>query len=67
MSEENVERMRQAVAAFGRGDKETWLAFCHRDIEIVPMGRLAGGTHPWTRSGLGLCGGRRGAVGAGSI
>jgi len=38
MSEENIERMRQALAAFERGDKETWRGFFHRDIEIVPMG-----------------------------
>jgi ketosteroid isomerase-like protein len=38
MSEENVERMRQVVAAFGRGDKETWRGLCHHDIEVVPIG-----------------------------
>ena len=38
MSQENVERMHQVVAAFGRGDKETWRGLCHDDIEVVPIG-----------------------------
>jgi ketosteroid isomerase-like protein len=38
MSKENIERMRQGVAAFGRGDRETWLGLVHDDIEVVPMG-----------------------------
>jgi ketosteroid isomerase-like protein len=38
MSQENIERMRQALAAFERGDKETWLGLVHDDIEAVPMG-----------------------------
>jgi hypothetical protein len=38
MSEENVERMRQAQAAFERGDKETWRGLFHPDVEVVPMG-----------------------------
>jgi ketosteroid isomerase-like protein len=38
MSEENIQRMRQAQAAFERGDKETWLGLVHDDVEAVPMG-----------------------------
>jgi ketosteroid isomerase-like protein len=38
VSEENIERMRQALAAFARGDKETWRGLFHHDIEYVPMG-----------------------------
>jgi ketosteroid isomerase-like protein len=38
MSEENVERIRQSLAAFERGDKETWGGLIHHDIEYVPIG-----------------------------
>ena len=38
MSKENVERMRQAFAAFERGDKDTWAGLVHPDIEVVPVG-----------------------------
>ena len=57
MSEEDVERMRQAFAAFERGDKDTWRALNHPDIEVVPssdwpeghiQGREKGS--PWGKS-----------------
>ena len=38
MSEENIERMRQAQAAFERGDKETWRGLSHPNVEVMPMG-----------------------------
>jgi ketosteroid isomerase-like protein len=38
MSQENVERMRQALAVFERGDKDAWTALVHPDIEVVPIG-----------------------------
>ncbi len=38
MSEENIERLRQGLAAFERGDKETWHGLFHHDIEYVPRG-----------------------------
>jgi ketosteroid isomerase-like protein len=37
MSEENVETWRQAMAAFDRGDRTAYLAFCHPDYEVVPL------------------------------
>ncbi len=52
MSEENIERMRQAQAAFERGDKETWRGLSHPDGEVVPMcdwpeGRIRGREAVW--------------------
>jgi ketosteroid isomerase-like protein len=38
MSEENVERMRHAQAAFERRDKDAWNALVHPEIEVVPIG-----------------------------
>src|SRR3954447_18097518 len=36
MSQENVERVRQALDAFNRRDRATWLAMCDADYEAVP-------------------------------
>jgi ketosteroid isomerase-like protein len=38
MSQENVDRMRQAQVAFERGDKDAWRALVHPDVEVVPIG-----------------------------
>jgi ketosteroid isomerase-like protein len=36
MSQENVERFREAIAAFNRRDRSAFLAFCDPDYENVP-------------------------------
>jgi len=36
MSQENVETMRQALDAFNRRDKATWLAICDPEAEDIP-------------------------------
>ena len=38
MSDANVGRMRQAFAAFERGDKDTWQELFDPEIEVVPIG-----------------------------
>ena len=38
MSEENIQRIRQVLGAFARGDRETWRGLADRDVEVVPMG-----------------------------
>jgi ketosteroid isomerase-like protein len=35
MSQENVEKMRQALDAFDRRDRPAWLALCDQDHEVV--------------------------------
>jgi ketosteroid isomerase-like protein len=35
MSEENVEKMRQSLDAFDRGDRDAWLALRDQDHEII--------------------------------
>jgi ketosteroid isomerase-like protein len=52
MSEENVERMIQALAGFEGGDKDAWNALVHPDIEVVPIGdwpegHIQGGEKAW--------------------
>jgi ketosteroid isomerase-like protein len=37
MSEENVESLRQNMAAFDRGDRAAWLALSDEDREVVPL------------------------------
>ena len=64
MSEENVDRMRQAQAAFERGDKDAWRALVHPDVEVVPIGdwpegHIQGREYVW-----GLLRGRQRAMGA---
>ncbi len=44
MSQENVERRRQALAAFDHGDRAAWLALCDEDMEVVP-------TDDWPEAG----------------
>jgi ketosteroid isomerase-like protein len=39
MSEENVEKLRQAYEAFSRGDFDEALTFAHPDIEFCPPGK----------------------------
>jgi ketosteroid isomerase-like protein len=38
MSLENVERLRWALEAFARGDKEAWDELCDPNVEVVPVG-----------------------------
>jgi hypothetical protein len=38
MAEENVARVREAFAAFERGDKDAWRELNHEDAEVVPIG-----------------------------
>jgi ketosteroid isomerase-like protein len=47
VAEENVENLRQALAAFDRGDRAAYLALCDQDYEVVPVGDWpeAGATH----------------------
>ena len=42
MSEENVERLRQGVAAFNRGDMDGMLALLDPDVEFVTAGLFPG-------------------------
>jgi ketosteroid isomerase-like protein len=41
MSQENVEKLRQAYEAFSRGDFDEALTFAHPDIEFFPPGNAA--------------------------
>jgi ketosteroid isomerase-like protein len=38
MSQENVDRQRQALAAFNRRDRTAWLELCDPEFETVPSG-----------------------------
>jgi ketosteroid isomerase-like protein len=35
MSQENVERLRQAYGAWNRGDRDSWVALAHPDGELI--------------------------------
>ena len=41
MSQENIDRLRQAYEAFSRGDFDEALTFAHPDIEFFPPGNAA--------------------------
>ena len=41
MSQENIEKLRQAYEAFSRGDFDEALTFAHPDIEFFPPGNAA--------------------------
>jgi ketosteroid isomerase-like protein len=45
MSQENIEALRQGVAAFNRGDLEAWIGYIHPDVVFEPIRSLIEGAY----------------------